>query len=368
MSLILYCDFDALSTSLSATFRRREPFEPLSSVKRRNRRYWHLSKLLRESVQLFGKNGYDDNSVGPFFCGLNRVLLMPSFAIRLWAPTSTSKSLSVAQHFATNQGLVVTLSNGLYGGGCRLLNHFDVRSVSKYKEENERLWIGGSLPIQMQSVRLVVGSVWKSQQTYVEALYYLDVITSESREPFPLSPEQISILSAFVSGNTSSFPEYVIQTWKLFCIEKKFVIFNMCDEYPSRLRDLMFHSFIGGVDDQDNVDYSEIQSNSNLVRGSFMTLFPNAHVQIMCTDYQGKRSFLFSLDQWMKECIKANVRKCSLIGVCKDRWRGKVRRSWLYYMYSSLKIEDSSISVSLRQRKNAKNEDHVQDVLTFECN
>ena len=363
VSLILYCDFDALSTALSSTFRRREPFEPLASVKRRNRRYWHLSKLLRESVQLFGMCNCQDRSyhkacpaAGPFFCGVNRVLLMPSFSIRLCAPTSTSKSLSVALNFATTKGLIVTLNNEKLGfAGGKALNHFDVRCVSKYKEENERLWIGGSERIEIESVRMVIESVWKSQRKYFTPLYYLDAVLNGSRWRREWTSSQISIVCALMTGNTSSFPEYVVETWKLFCIEKKTMIIDLdiVERYPSWLKDLMFYSFVGAAQEKRAIADVEIASDSNLIRASFMALFPNAHFWIDCSG-----AFVFSLNRWARECVKANISKCSLVGTRDDRKVG----SWLCAMYPSLVVEDSSIEVSLTQ---SVNDYYVYDVLSF---
>ena len=63
MAIILYCDFNDLSTKFSATFRAIYPYEGIASIKARNSQFWHLSKILRETVQCFGKIG----NKGPFF-------------------------------------------------------------------------------------------------------------------------------------------------------------------------------------------------------------------------------------------------------------------------------------------------------------
>eukprot|EP01084_Bolivina_argentea_P185180 319353_1 len=65
LSIILYCDFSLLCTSFSSTFRKLFPSETLNSAKKRNQKYWYLSKYLRETVQYFGMSGAyfytDDN-------------------------------------------------------------------------------------------------------------------------------------------------------------------------------------------------------------------------------------------------------------------------------------------------------------------
>ncbi len=53
-SVILYTDFSDLCSSFSSTFRPIYFGEPLQEIKKRNRNYFHLSKLLRETVECFG--------------------------------------------------------------------------------------------------------------------------------------------------------------------------------------------------------------------------------------------------------------------------------------------------------------------------
>eukprot|EP01084_Bolivina_argentea_P203120 346963_1 len=77
MALILYCDFSELCTLFSSSFRRLNPSESLEEVKERNRKYWWMSKLLREAVEIYGVNAHEhwdgyhmkfiDGEIGPFF-------------------------------------------------------------------------------------------------------------------------------------------------------------------------------------------------------------------------------------------------------------------------------------------------------------
>ena len=59
-AIILYCDFSALCTAFSGTFRKSRPFESLDSIKKRNREYSIWSRLLRETVEYFGQRGAGD--------------------------------------------------------------------------------------------------------------------------------------------------------------------------------------------------------------------------------------------------------------------------------------------------------------------
>ena len=108
-SIILYCDFSALCTAFSGTFRRENVFEDEDSVVSRHAEFGIFGKLLVEMVQWFGTNGYvrTDGERGPFFCGINCVLNIGSFAICFNGPCSTSKVRTVALNFATEKGIIL---------------------------------------------------------------------------------------------------------------------------------------------------------------------------------------------------------------------------------------------------------------------
>ena len=52
LALILYCDFTALSTAFSESFRHLEKYESLKSIKQRNALYYWMSRYLRELVEM----------------------------------------------------------------------------------------------------------------------------------------------------------------------------------------------------------------------------------------------------------------------------------------------------------------------------
>eukprot|EP00485_Elphidium_margaritaceum_P019830 CAMPEP_0202725652 /NCGR_PEP_ID=MMETSP1385-20130828/183946_1 /ASSEMBLY_ACC=CAM_ASM_000861 /TAXON_ID=933848 /ORGANISM="Elphidium margaritaceum" /LENGTH=60 /DNA_ID=CAMNT_0049391833 /DNA_START=49 /DNA_END=227 /DNA_ORIENTATION=- len=59
MAVLLYCDYSQLSFQFSSTFRRKHAHESNADLKARNREFWHLSKTLMETVELFGSNVSD---------------------------------------------------------------------------------------------------------------------------------------------------------------------------------------------------------------------------------------------------------------------------------------------------------------------
>ena len=134
ISMILYTDYTNLSSSFSSTFRRTTVFEPVEATKQKHRHYYWMSKLLRETVVVYGQgNVYDYNGTlgGPFFCGMSMVLTLPQFVIHLYSPTSTSCHIEVAIKFSGQEGIIVEfMPNDVKG--------LDLSWLSRYKEEDER--------------------------------------------------------------------------------------------------------------------------------------------------------------------------------------------------------------------------------------
>eukprot|EP01084_Bolivina_argentea_P083473 151121_1 len=104
VSLILYTDYSDLCTDFSKSFRKKTPYESLESIKKRNSEYWWMSKILRETVEIFGGCSYgrynENILLGPYYCGMSVVMNMSSFNIRLCSPTSTSCTIQVAIKFS----------------------------------------------------------------------------------------------------------------------------------------------------------------------------------------------------------------------------------------------------------------------------
>ena len=140
-SLILYTDYDALSSDFSSSFRKIYPFETLQNVKIRNSYYWWWSKTLRETVELYGSTGskYAQNPRlnGPFFTGLSFVMNIPQYQIKLNSPTSTSTHIQVATKFAGDQGMIIELDIEDSDRTMDNLRGFDCSWISQYKGEDE---------------------------------------------------------------------------------------------------------------------------------------------------------------------------------------------------------------------------------------
>eukprot|EP01083_Nonionella_stella_P250768 865965_1 len=109
--LILYCDFSDYCTKFSSTFRKMNKGETISQIRCRNQEFYWQSRYLREAIELFGEDGRIDNKYGPFFSGVNCILHLPEFCLRLSSPTSTSKQITVAMRFAKSDGMIIQFNN-----------------------------------------------------------------------------------------------------------------------------------------------------------------------------------------------------------------------------------------------------------------
>eukprot|EP01084_Bolivina_argentea_P147913 258721_1 len=178
LAVVLYCDYTNLCTDFSSTFRQCKKYETLESIKNRNSFYYHFSKYLREAVEVYGQCSYGDRISGkrinklsgPFYSGMSILLNIPAFNIRLCSPTSTSIQIEVAAKFSGPNGIIIMFNNPNSTHGY--LRGFNVSWISRYKEEAERLWVGGYLYMKIESVK--VKNTNNNYKKIIYSLAYLD--------------------------------------------------------------------------------------------------------------------------------------------------------------------------------------------------
>ena len=239
-AIILYCDFSKLCTAFSATFRQQNVFETMESVKQRHSHFAVFGRLLVELVWEFGVDGTErrGNEKGPFFCGLNCVLNIGSFAITLKGPCSTSTQREVAVNFAKSDGIILKLDNDTYRGS--LQHYFDCSWISNYFEESERLWIAGRTHLPLRIVSIVIVKNAKNYRKMMRALFLFDAMISgvELGEESKIKAEaaDYELLRKLIDselnggiGAIAEFDEYVKREWKLFLQSKEDVELNYYD-------------------------------------------------------------------------------------------------------------------------------------------
>eukprot|EP01084_Bolivina_argentea_P074994 136010_1 len=185
LSILLYTDWSELSSEFSNTFRKHHVTATFALIKKRNREFANFSRFLMETIMCFGNLGYSryfkflpnrytekmDFETGPFYCGLSRTMVISCYNIRLYAPTSTTKQLEVAHRFTDDCGMIVQLNNNGHHYGFQLTS-WNCSWLSNYVGEDERIWMGGLVPIKIEGIRIVSTSI--NYQKYFQSLYYLD--------------------------------------------------------------------------------------------------------------------------------------------------------------------------------------------------
>ena len=278
-AIILYCDITALCTAFSATFRRENVFETLEAMKRRHAHFAIWARSLVELVLKFGINGYvpryptggDDYETGPFFCGLDRIFNVGSFAITLQGPCSTSKVRTVALNFATKQGTILTLDNDTYEASQQMF--FDCSWISNYFEEAERLWIGGYDPLRIVSI--VIVSSAKDYRRMMRALFLFDAMISGvwmADCNIKLEAADCKLIQKLIESE-SKFDEYVTKEWCLFLQSKEEI---MLDLYEMQREFHILSSLV--VSDLVRYEVDEAaKGNNNVLKTEWISIFPAVH-------------------------------------------------------------------------------------------
>ena len=418
ISIILYCDMDIFSTKFSETFRKIYSHETLQSVKKRNSAYWWQSKLLIETVCIYGIRsaekhpGYTHNPTGqdgPFFTGVTCVLPIPEFNIRLYSPTSTSKHIEVSIKFASGNGMIITLNNDKFSG--KGLRFFDCSWISRYPDEDERLFIHGFLSIRVQSVRII-----EQNQTYTkffDIMFRFDLILNGYlsnnvfgnlkttatkidgllREigtiPPELSYEQKltyqelindgytdeEAMSAIKLSNESSIDPYIISTFNAYIKTKKAIIVRtglwdhmVTASNEKQIKLPAFHSMVIENSDMDCYKPAEVQPfmsggvfpyRQNLLSPKIFKLLPNLKIIMIETSFVS-HCYMFNLYYFLENIIMSSTWKQIKITDTTDTSLHEVldyenRMSWITYLWklSSVRLkkayQERNLSIEYRK-------------------
>eukprot|EP01084_Bolivina_argentea_P025579 47571_1 len=331
MVLIMYCDFTKFCTKFSESFRCVRSNEPLSCVKKRNSEFWWNSKILRETVQIYGVNRWDHSQKGPFYCGISVVMNIPQFSIRLSAPTSTSKQIQVAINFATKTGMILQVNN--YGArDMDFLRLFDCCWISNYGEEDECLFMGGDRRVRIQSVRIISSGL--NFGIFMHSLYVFDCMVNGSlMEGIKIQAKDLKIIAKLVSGKDNVFHTYIHDTFELFCITKAQITINMyfLDSYFKKSNHLLFSSL------KEDRQSNETNNNSkNVLNTLIFDLFKNVTKIIIYTtsnEWGRFKTYSFSLISFLDvissdSSLSSSWKEIKIIAVIKHN------NSWINKLWS----------------------------------
>eukprot|EP01084_Bolivina_argentea_P282514 483604_1 len=364
MSVLLYCNYSKLCTKFSSTFRHDTTMQSLSELKDRNSRFWWMSKLLRETVELFGNDRYREQ--GPFYCGVDKVLALYQFNIRLCGPTSTTKQRQVAERFASEDGMLIHLNNNGELHSSKRVRWFDCSWISHYKGEAERLFFGGGYKIRIQSLSIIRNK--RNFEPYYHALYLFDCMVSGANmqgAKIKINPTDYRILSSLISGQLGKginhkIHSYIVSTFSVFCFKKSQIIFDMnqLDWYfrKSNLCHLLFNNIV--EDGHCN--------NNNILKANVFDLFQNAKkIIIFTTDKRGITTYSFALKSLLAVINSSLTWKLIAIKAMHDAddvHKRNEQRSWLYESWNQFMKkhnDESNLYNYQMQLWSTNNEDYL---------
>eukprot|EP01083_Nonionella_stella_P054546 143975_1 len=231
LALILYSDYTKLCTSFSSTFRKLHD-ETWLEMKDRNSEYWNWSKLLIETVELYGTT-ICNSAIEIFYHGVS-YMTFPSFLSYFCGPTSTTPQIQVAQNFCGGEGLILELRKE---NEFSLLKYFNVRWISSYTNEDERLFIGGNRALKFKSIRLVQTN--ENYYVYIVALTFLDYIlngkklTKHDKEKRLYKKTHAKIINGLLKHHEPSttyknkFDAYINLTFETFIANRRHISIHL---------------------------------------------------------------------------------------------------------------------------------------------
>eukprot|EP01084_Bolivina_argentea_P138358 243599_1 len=228
MSVKLYTDLTELSAKFTATFRKSNSLDTLDDIKNKNKEFANMSKYLREAVGLYGSlwNRKGKNQQKELYVGMS-FLIIPSVLMKFSGPTSTTVSAQVATNFTDNQkGIMMTLCTAnMYNS--RRIRFFDTSWLSQFPFENERLFMGSSIPIKVKKLLLCESSTWIVKEC--KSLLAFDLMFGGYRvNKITIGDKHVEIIEALVKGKTNDTTnEYIQKSFNYLCNMKKKIVINM---------------------------------------------------------------------------------------------------------------------------------------------
>ena len=365
LSLVLYTDFTNLCSNFSATFRPLTSFELLSSIKRRNQKFWFMAKNLRELVQLWGDGGerpyYDDNGEyinhdngkkynkdvlsGSFFSGISFCAVFPCYQIRLCCPTSTTDQITVATKFAGPHGVIVKLQNNVHMHKD-WIRGFQASFISNYFEEREVVVFGGHYKMGIATIKLT--ETFKDYGLTAKALTkFNSVINGDAAYGTDkLSKKELSLLLCLIQfqldkNESIQYKEmvdlYTKKTWKSFINYQQFIHLNYHALYNNNtaLNKILFPSIKRY---KYNKNWRGISVVDNIPSTKLFLLFNNTeNILINTSNARGDYVFPFSFVSFLAFVQQHKlIEKVTITAVRhQDYDESQGKGSWLFDIWNS---------------------------------
>ena len=337
-AIILYCDFTKLCTAFSSTFRRLNVFESVESVIARHSEFGNFGKLLVEAVLDFGENRLRNNENGPFFCGLNCILNIGVYAIRLQGPCSTTTEREVALNFAKRDGLILMLKNDSSRGVHQPV--LNCAWISNFHEESERLWIAGEAALRIGSITIVKTA--KNYQKVMRALYMFDWMIGAStgldRLRFKEERRDSEVISnifdlSLNSKGTLAVDPYLKKDCELFLQKKETVRMEMHDIFENTkiMSKLVLYKIVRNRNSTPN-------GYDNVIRPEWLSMFPvlrNVVIDDNVTSLTGPNpKYEFRLDALL-ETVKQISSNITITVLDSEKWCEKALTNEISEAYTA---------------------------------
>eukprot|EP01084_Bolivina_argentea_P276966 472698_1 len=263
LSICIYCDWSDLCAAYRSTFRKSKLYETLASVIKRNEEFAIMSKLIIETVRVYGRS-----IQGIFFCGMSHMVL-PLPEIKVYCPTSTTSTLEIAQMFGGDDGIVIQFYNISFYS-----NTFCTSWLSNYASEDE--WLvaneicGDSnansslliLNVIIQSTSQGFGEIFRALYVFHTMLGGCGIMSLEEKY---VTDKDYFILSDLINQklgtNTSKYkyPKYVHNTFHAFTNHMTKIDLNLkyINTVCLKLKSLILH-----LSSQNKIKSNKIEENS----------------------------------------------------------------------------------------------------------
>eukprot|EP01084_Bolivina_argentea_P265484 450022_1 len=227
ISVILYCNYSKLSFEFTKTFRKNVEWESLESCKQRNKEFAIWSRLLRETVEIYGTEIWT-SKINILYHGISCKLVFESFISYFSSPTSCTVCMSVATVFARGNGIILELEQD-----HPYLRYFSCPWLSHFAAEDERLLVGGWRPIKVGSIRSINNN--EDYRVYVHALSFFNycVVDDNPMDGSKANPTDYRIITRFIKHKDvgikykNKFPIYMNDIFQSFCKNKTKIKINM---------------------------------------------------------------------------------------------------------------------------------------------
>ena len=140
--------------------------------------------------------------------------------------------MEVAWRFAGTGGMVIQLDNNL---GFSTHEHFwDASWLSKYPEEDERIWFGSFYRLQVQSLTIVDSG--KSYRKVFDAFFKFDLmLSSDAPDENPVTSNDVNIVNSAIASLTDThaacdkkLDEFAVDSFFAYTLNKTSIVFDYC--------------------------------------------------------------------------------------------------------------------------------------------